>query len=328
MNLEGWLPAWVAWRGGEPRIQWTLMRGQRLTEPFYRQTLEAQMMQPFHAVFRRETSMEELEAWTAEHPGVPLKGLIFHMSRCGSTLMSRMLAAVERNVVVSEPDVIDAMVRADSRATGLARETQVRWLRAMAAALGQQRVGGEDGFYLKLDAWHVRDMELFAQAFSGVPWVFLYRSPLEVLVSNVRNPGVGTLGMQGFEMQLRAESGDWAGENAEYYWARILAAICEGGLSATERFGGKLVNYSELPGAMVGRLREFFGCREEDVATMMRVAGMHAKRPGRAFTADAERKRDEATELERELCREWLEPLYARLEMVRRAQQGGDVVGR
>jgi hypothetical protein len=296
------------------------MRGRKLVDPFYRQTMEAQMMHPFHAVFRRETSMEELQSWTAYHPGIPLRGIIFHMSRCGSTLISRMLAAVERNVVVSEPDVLDAMARADLRVPGLARETHVRWLRGMAAALGQQRAGGEDGFYLKLDAWHVHDMALFAAAFPGVPWVFLYRSPLEVLVSNVRNPGVGTPGLQSFEMQLRAAAGDWSAENREYYWARILAAICESGLTAVEQFGGRLVNYSELPGAMVGRLRQYLGCRDEDVAAMLSVAGVHAKRPDHPFTVDAERKRAEATELERELSREWLEPLYARLEKTRIAQ--------
>ena len=43
-----------------------------------------------------------IEALSELPPGVPIAGFIFHMSRCGSTLLSQALAAFESNIVVSE----------------------------------------------------------------------------------------------------------------------------------------------------------------------------------------------------------------------------------
>jgi hypothetical protein len=59
----------------------------------------------------------------------------------------------------------------------------------MVAALGQARAG-ESRLFLKLDCWHVRDLPLFRRAFPDTPWVFLYREPVEVLVSHLRRRGV------------------------------------------------------------------------------------------------------------------------------------------
>jgi hypothetical protein len=53
----------------------------------------------------------------------------------------------------------------------------------MVAALGQARAG-ETRLFLKLDCWHMRDLPLFRRAFPNTPWVFLYRDPVEVLVSH------------------------------------------------------------------------------------------------------------------------------------------------
>src|ERR1019366_9608573 len=112
MNLHGWMPARIAWRDSGPRVEWTLMERRRLVEPFFEQTLQGQMTHPFHQLFRRETSLEDMAAWTDAHPGSPLRGIVFHMSRCGSTLIAQLLAAVERNIVASEPAAVAAPLRA------------------------------------------------------------------------------------------------------------------------------------------------------------------------------------------------------------------------
>jgi hypothetical protein len=148
------------------------MQRKRLLEPFYEQTLQRQMMHPFHHLFRRQTSMVELVNWTSANPGVPLRGLIFHISRCGSTLLSQMLAAIERTVVASEPAPFDGVLRAHLRAPALAREMQVKWLRGMASAIGRPTAGSEQALYIKLDCWHIHAMELIQEAFPSVPWIF------------------------------------------------------------------------------------------------------------------------------------------------------------
>ena len=320
MNLSGWIPARVAWRSEGPEVEWTLLGRQRLLDPFYEQTMQQQMVNPFHQLFRRDTSMEEMVAWTEAHPGAPLRGIIFHMSRCGSTLLCRQLWALERNIVASEPAPMDAMLRAQLHLPELPREVQVSWLRAMAGALGQPR-SGEEAFYLKTDCWHIHQFDLLREAFPGVPWIFLYRDPVEVMVSQARIPAAWTVPGMLHPSALQMERSDWDPTQTDVYRARAIANICAGALRAVQSDPrGLLVNYTELPEAMCGRLREHFSLCEQDVPAMRQAAQRDAKEPSMTFTRDAQAKQAEATPRLRAVVAEHLQSLYERLEAERQAQ--------
>ena len=317
MNLSEWMPARVAWRGEEPGVEWTLMRRQRLLDPFFEETLQRQMMHPFHQVFRRDSSMEEMLEWTEAHPGARPSGIIFHMSRCGSTLLCRQLMALERNIVASEPAPMDGMLHPVMRTPGLPREAQVRWLRAMAAGLGQPR-NGEQAFYLKTDCPHVHYADLLSEALPEAPMIFLYRDPVEVMVSQRRMASVWTVPSIVHPHALGMEISDWKPQQTDVYCARALANICEAGLRLAQSHPRcLLVNYSELPEAMYGRLLGHFGLRDEDVPAMRAAAQQDAKAPGMAFESDAAVKQVEATERLRAVVAEHLQPVYERLEAAR-----------
>jgi hypothetical protein len=321
MNLQGWLPARVVWRGDEPRVEWTLMGGRRLTEPFYDDSLQRQMTQPFHQLFRRETSMDETMAWVEAHPPVPVRGLIFHMSRCGSTLVSQQLAAVERNIMASEPPPLETVLGAHLRIPGLSREMQVGWVRAMVGALGQPR-REEQALYIKLDCWNIHQMELIREAVPETPWIFLYRNPVEVMVSQQRMPGswiVPGLLDRG-ALQLRLE--DWNPAQTDVFRARALANICAAGLRAVrDDSNGVPVNYSELPELMYGSLLQHFGLTDEDIPAMRVKSQFDAKNPHAQFTSDAEGKRADAGDRLRAVVAEYLEPVYVELEAERQARR-------
>jgi hypothetical protein len=321
MNLQGWLPARVVWRGDEPRVAWTLMGTRRLVEPFYEGSLQRQMTQPFHQLFRRETSMDETIAWIDAHPPASVRGLIFHMSRCGSTLISQQLAAIERNIVASEPPPLETVLCAHLRRPELSREVQVRWTRAMVGALGQSRLG-EKSLYIKLDCWNVHQMELVRESMPEIPWIFLYRNPLEVMVSQRRRPASWTVPelLQPAALQMKLE--DWNPAQMDIYRARALANICAAGLKAVrDDPNGLLVNYSELPDAVYGRVLQHFGLTEEDIPAMQASARFDAKNPQAEFTGDAEAKRAEADDRLRAVVAEYLEPVYAELEAERQARR-------
>ncbi len=325
MNLSGWLPARIAWRDSGPRVEWTLMGAQRLLDPFFVQTMQRQMMMPFHQLFRRETSMEEMAAWTDAHPGAPLKGMVFHMSRCGSTLIGRQLAALERNIVASEPEPIDDVLRARLRLPGMPQAVHVRWLRAMAAALGQPR-NGEEALYLKTDCWHIHHLDLLREAFPETPWIFLYRDPVEVIVSQARIPAAWTVPGLVHPSALEMEWSDWNPTQLDVYRARALAKICSAGLRAVrEASGGLLVNYSELPEAMYGRLLGHFGLREEDVPDLRQAALENAKSPGMKYARDETEKQAEANDQMRAVVAEHLLPIYGQLEAERLARIEADI---
>jgi hypothetical protein len=317
------MPARVARRGEESYVEWTLMRRQRLLDPFFEETLQRQMMRPFHQVFRRDSSMEEMVEWAEAHQAARPAGIIFHMSRCGSTLLCRQLMALERNIVASEPAPMDGVLRAALRSPGLPREVHARRLRAMAAAIGQPR-NGEQAFYLKTDCPHVRQADLLREAFPEAPLIFLYRDPVEVMVSQRRMASVWTVPGIMHPHALGMEFSDWNPQQTDVYCARALANFCEAGLRLAQSDPRcLLVNYTELPEAMYGRLLGHFGLREEDIPAMREAAQQDAKAPGLSFESDAGTKQAEATERIRAVVAEYLQPVYERLEAERIKQVPG-----
>ncbi|MFC6646288.1 sulfotransferase [Granulicella cerasi] len=320
MNFEGFLPVRVRWTEEGPRVQWTEFGNQRLLAPFFEDDIGTQMREPFHQLFRRETSMDELLAWVESRPSLPLAGSVLHVSRCGSTLISQMLAAVPHHVVASEPAPLDQILRARFYLPDLPRETHLRWIRGMMAALAQPRVGGEDRFFLKPDCWHLNELDLLRDAFPDMPLLMLYREPLEVMVSHDRAAAAWAVPGMLHPSALRLEQGAWKPDAREVYSARALAGFYEGGLIAAQQHGAMLVNFNELPAAMFSRISRHFDLRLEDMPVMLEQSLRNAKTPGMPFVADSEEKRNSARDAVREATETYLRDVYLRLEEARNAQ--------
>jgi hypothetical protein len=308
----GWLPAHIAGEGEAALVEWVFFGERRLLEPFYEASLRAVSLSPFNRLLGFRTRLAELPATDSPAPA----GLIFHMSRCGSTLVAQMLAASARNVVVSEASPIDAVVRLG--AVGLEPGQHARLLRAMVGTAGRASAG-ETRLFVKLDSWHARALPLFRRAFPSTPWVFLIREPAEVLASHGRLPGLqatGLLTADDVGVAWRYEASH--AENT----AAALAAICEAAEAACSAGGGLVVNYDELPTAAWTRVLPHFGVHPlaAEVAAMVAVAGRDAKQPGSPFTPDTDAKRAAATKPVRAAVAGRLADAYARLEGLRRAQ--------
>ncbi len=97
--LDGWIPFYLK-RG---LAHWGYMGRERFVEPFFQSTVQKLAARPFNQVFCQQTGLDALVERAATHPGLPLRGLVFHMSRCGSTLAAQALAALPDTVVLSEP---------------------------------------------------------------------------------------------------------------------------------------------------------------------------------------------------------------------------------
>jgi hypothetical protein len=311
----GWLPAEVAQVEGRAAVTWIRFGRQRLTESFFDDSLTRRRRLPFNRLFGVRTPLTDLQAWAGALPALKPAGLIFHMSRCGSTLAARMLAAPPANVVLSEAAPINAIVRhAD-----LDDDAKAVLLRAMVAALGQAR-DGESRLFLKPDCWHSLDLPLFRRAFPDTPWVFLYRDPVEVMVSQTRRRGVQMVPSLVPPSTFGIDLPD--GVPDDDYCARVLAAVCEGAARHYPAGGGRLVNYSQLPEALFTEILPHFGVTPSAVeAQTMRAATVRdAKTPEQVFAPDAQDKQREATPALRAICERRLAGVYDRLEALRAAQ--------
>src|SRR6266542_3419017 len=84
-------------------------------------------------------------------PGLSPSGFIFHMSRCGSTLISQMLAALPQNIVISEAGPIDSLLRTNFHDPSFADDRRPIWFAWVVSALGQRRSGQEQHFFIKFN---------------------------------------------------------------------------------------------------------------------------------------------------------------------------------
>lgn len=310
--LSGWIPAHVSWRDGQPRVEWCWLGSRRLVEPFFEDSVARARREPFSRFLRPVTSLDALERGLTHRPGAPIAGIIAHVSRCGSTLVSRMLGGISSVVAISEPPPFDSVLREGP--VDLDRAQRVRWLRVMTGALAQPREGGETAAILKLDSWHLPQLPLLREAFPGVPVVILYRDPVEVLVSHMKQPGIqmvpGMVGAPFDEVSM-------AGVDPVEFRARILGMLFEA--AAREAGHATLVSYSDLPDAVVARLVPLFGLdlAPGDLRAVREVQGRDAKNPSLGFSPDHSRKQGEATEKLRHLAERWSGDAYRFLEDAR-----------
>ncbi len=304
-SLDGWTPIRVHSRDG-PVVEWCWTDGIAFTDPVFTQTVDRALRTPFSLLFRRETPIDALDAL---EPGLEPSGFVFHGSRCGSTLVSAMLASVPQFLVLSEPLPVDDVLRADA-----AEADRVRWLRSMVSALGRRRRGDERAFVLKLDAWSARGLGTVRRAFPDVPWVFLFREPVQVLASHFRQRGAHMVpgAIDPALFGLDAES--IVRMPPEEYCARVLAAIYGSALEHRDA-QALFVDYGELPGAVYDRILGAFGldCDAAERARMDELTAFDAKNPSLFFAADGEAKERAASPELREAADRWVRPLYEEL---------------
>jgi len=315
-DFSGWLPIRVWREAADWRVDWCWFGERRLTRPFFRDDVDDALRLPFNQAFRRQTGIQALLQWQAVSPGLQPAALIFHASRCGSTLMAQMLAGLPGNIVLSEPPPLDNLLRAhflDAAADGW----QGRGVRALLSAYGQCRQGMETQLLVKLDAWNVFEAPLLATLYPETPKLFLYRDPLEIVVSQLRQPGMhrvpGLLGASALDQRLP----DAQAMTPLEYSCRMIGEIFQGGLELCRRHGGIALNYSELPGALWGRLAPLFGVADADRAPLQAVAAFDAKQPSMTFSADGQAKRDAAGEEVRQAVERWVGAPYRELEALR-----------
>jgi hypothetical protein len=314
-----WTPIRVS-NDGSDIVDWCRTDGIDFTDPFFEQSVLTALRDPFRLLFRRTTSMLDLA--TSAPAGLQPSGFIFHLSRCGSTLVSQLLAALPSVLVMSEPGPVDAAMRPAPGAPRLDEATRARVLRGMVTALGQPGSRDQRHYVVKLDAWALLWLPLIRAAFPATPWALVYREPIEILVS--QSNGIGYHMIPGAltpnELGIDA-SGITSVTTLEAYGAAVLGRLLECAVAGMDDGPALLVDYRELPDAITTRVAPWFGIDIDDGETnrLMALASRDAKNEWVPFAPDTAAKRSAATPAQWDLA-EGLAPLYDRI-LARRADQ-------
>ncbi|MEL7690362.1 hypothetical protein [Citromicrobium bathyomarinum] len=310
-----WLPVHLFEDEGGVKVEWHHFGFARLTEPFFEQSWARAAALPAQSLLRMQTPVDAFLEFRA---GPPPDGFVFHMSRCGSTLVAQMLAELDEVTVVSEAPVSDTVLRLH-RSGRLTAEH----LRGAAAALTRFRHPDARRAVFKLDAWHTPCWRTLASVFPETPAIFLHRDPIEVLVSQERRPGMHVtpgqlpLSLYGFT------GGDGIAGADHAAWA--IAQIVNAGLEAVVRGFAEPVDFAELPDAILEKILPHFGIATDDAARERLVeAGLrYSKDPSRTYLPDAQAKRASASpELRARVEAFGLDRMHARLVETRNRPHG------
>jgi hypothetical protein len=196
----------------------------------------------------------------------------------------------------------------------------VRWVRALIVALGQPRAGGETRYFMKFGALQMLALPLIRMAFPETPWIFVYRDPVEILVSlSKARPAFATPGIAigGF---LPVAPEEAQAMHPDEYAARLLYLIGSTAAQAIEAGQGLPLNYKELPGAMWSSVPCHFRCEwgADETEAMRRASLRNAKYPSTQFAPDTEAKQREASPELRMWAAKWVGETFERLEAARR----------
>jgi hypothetical protein len=217
-------------------------------------------------------------------------GLIFHVARCGSTLISQSLKKLDNLVVYAEPQPVNEILAPPHK---WPRADLVAALRSLGAAFARH---ARKPYVLKFSSWNTLYCDLLTEAFPATPWVLSLRDPLEVGVSLLGHPP----GWFRASAELsKAVDPHAASKSREEFVARVYAAFCQAA-ARLDPARGKLVRYEALPAAVWEIVAPHFalaidGRRREAIAEAART---HAKAPlGKpaAFVPDAATKQAAAS---------------------------------
>ncbi len=266
----------------------------------------------------RATTFRPTEA-TALASASRAVGLLFHLSRCGSTLAARLLATAEDVTVLVEPELLNTILLDPALAGHERRALLVLVLEAAAMLDGRPRG------LLKLTSWNALFLPELRAALPAGPAAFLFRDPVEVLASLERRPppwlerdGETGTSLAGPLLALRgllALQGVTAtGEPALAEAAGLLRWIA-GAALAEPASAMPIIAYPALPTAIWTHLVPHLlgrAATASEVTAMRVLAGSDAKRPALTFVADTAAKRRDASSQARARADD-LEDVHARL---------------
>ncbi|MFC0778483.1 sulfotransferase family protein [Flavobacterium sp. HJSW_4] len=185
--ISNWIPIKMIEKDNEVYFEWMYFADIPFAEPFFEETIVKCTGHNYNSKgFKLISTAENIIDWSKELDSVELKGLVFHVSRCGSTMLSQSLATSPENIMVSEAPIIDQILRSDA----FNSEIKTALLKSVLKFLGQKRFPEQKHLIIKLDAWSIFEASYLRSIFPKIPFALLYRNPAEVLRSHQKMAGM------------------------------------------------------------------------------------------------------------------------------------------
>jgi len=321
-QLKWWLPVDAVIDGGRPAVEWMDMREVSFNEPFFHETIERikangtaqSVVTDLGFLLQMEKICDKVEP----------AGFIFHTSRCGSTLLANACRALHGSIVISEAPVVDKIVSrffTDAEPNSTKELIYMLLLKAAVTALGQRPTGIVNRYFIKFACSSTLQMQRIRRVWPNVPFVFLYRNPVEVIVSNLRSTPEWMKPQSNPKTAaaiVGVEVGEVENLTTEEFCARALGRFLAKALASVDS-RSKLVNYEKLTSldGLIDAVR-FFGIQPAtaEIDAIREVSRLYSKdlTRGVTFQAEGQSKRTSASTSVIDLTAKWALPFYEQLD--------------
>ena len=322
---RGWLPITIGLdsQSQQAVVRWLEFGSAKLAEPFFVQTIERLR----HASPPANEAWSDLETLLKLAEGLPPvtpAGFIFHVSRCGSTLIANALKTADRAVVVSEAPPLSILLHPDSYSFGPSVDTWDRMRQALFRALisifAHYRGDEPAPVVIKFPSWNILFWSLVRSYWPHVPAIVIIRNPVEVMMGNLNGGGwmefkkspelAGRLfGWENLPRSVEEMSGS-------EFAARVLRSFYRCAREMADQ-GARILDYQDIDARQIRAIAAFF---QVDLPAscfpIERIFGVYSKDADsvQPFQPDGPRKQKLATGLVRSAAHQWATAAYRNLK--------------
>jgi len=105
--LTNWIPYQLEPGDEQSFVSWLDLGRHRIGEPFFDQTIQkCKATMHNRSIYRPFSQAALIQDWSNTLDALEPTAFIFHVSRCGSTLLTQSLSQVEPHIVIPEATVI------------------------------------------------------------------------------------------------------------------------------------------------------------------------------------------------------------------------------
>lgn len=306
LPIRNWYPSRLHTSKQDVWCEWMQLKGIPFTDPFFEETLAKGRSKIFNSSrFRPASAVDLLAAWGTALPHIPPTAFIFHVSRCGSTLLSQLLGLHPLCISLAEVPFFDDIIRLPFKTDTPSSFSVSETLSAAIRLYGQQRIGNEQHLIIKLDSWHMFFWRQLRALYPEVPFILLYRRPDEVVRSHRKLRGMHAVPGLIEPVVFGFDPREIHAADLDGYSARVLERYFSTYLDvASSDSRAVLLNYEEGPLGLLHNVASSCGMalNETYLTEAAKRSAFHAKHPDMVFSEtrehlDAEPYLDPAFEL-------------------------------
>lgn len=285
--LKNWLPYQLSYEEKKGwGLSWMDLEDIRITAPFFDQTITAcKIKRKEKYTIASCSSTGFLTSVAEDIPHLKPSAFVFHVSRCGSTLVTQAFSEEEQNIVISEAPLLDEILRAEEKDPAITLTNKKHWFKAAINLMGQFRNAKESAFIIKLDSWHLHFYEQLRAWFPDTPFFFLSRKPDEVLASHKKKAGLHSIPGMISKTLLKIDPSEDYGGDFSRYTADVLKGYYQQMLEIKREEHPKndFADYADGAAEMIGQFSSFTGIEIKDPEGIKIRLGYHSKSGSEPF---------------------------------------------